>query len=118
TGPKAAEFPLPAPEQQGRIWYYGSGAIRYFFARDAKYNSLKFAPADFRKRIVEISALMDSTNPDLSRFRKYGAKLIIKENAHDFAQSANAGIDYFNAVVRRMGPKAVDQFARLYVTPG
>ena len=118
TGPKAAEFPLPAPEQQGRIWYYGSGAIRYFFARDAKYNSLKFSPADFRKRILEISALMDSTNPDLSRFRKYGHKLILKENAHDYGQSANAGIDYFKSVVARMGPKSVDQFARLYVTPG
>jgi feruloyl esterase len=118
TGPKAAAFPLPAPEQQGRIWYYGSGAVRYFFARDANYNSLKYSPAQFRGRIREISALMDSTNPDLSRFRKYGHKLIMKENAHDFGQSANAGIDYFKSVVSRMGARNVDQFARLYVTPG
>ena len=118
TGPKAAEFPLPAPEQQGRIWYYGSGAVRYFFVRDAKYNSLQFSPAPYRKRILEISTLMDSTHPDLSRFKSYGHKLIIKENAHDYAQSANAGIDYFQSVVARMSAKSVEQFARLYVTPG
>ena len=57
TGPKAAEFPLPAPEQQGRQWYYGSGAVRYFFARDPKFNSLKFDPNDFRKRILELSLI-------------------------------------------------------------
>jgi feruloyl esterase len=118
TGPKAAEFPLPAPEQQGRQWYYGSGAVRYFFARDPKFNSLKFDPNDFRKRILEISALMDSTNPDLSKFRARGGKLILKENAHDFAQSAYAGIDYYKSVVAKMGQKSVDKFARLYVTPG
>ncbi|MGZ5866158.1 MAG: tannase/feruloyl esterase family alpha/beta hydrolase [Xanthobacteraceae bacterium] len=118
TGPKAAEFPLPAPEQQGRQWYYGSGAIRYLFARDEKYNSLNFAPQDFRARILEISKLMDSTDPDLSRFAKHGNRLIIKENAHDFAQSAYAGINYYKAVVSKMGQKNVERFARLYVTPG
>jgi hypothetical protein len=118
TGPKAAEFPLPAPEQQGRQWYYGSGAVRYLFARDPKFNSLNFSPKDFQARILKISALMDSTDPDLSRFLKYGYRLIIKENAHNFAQSANAGINYYKAVVAKMGQKTVDRFARLYVTPG
>jgi len=118
TGPKAAEFPLPAPEQQGRQWYYGSGAVRYLFARDAKFNSLNFSPNDFRARIQEISALMDSTDPDLSRFMKYGHRIIIKENAHDFAQSANAGIEYYKSMVAKMGRESVDRFARLYVTPG
>ena len=118
TGPKAAEFPLPAPDQQGRQWYYGSGAVRYFFAKDPGYNSLNFDPNKFRARILEISALMDSTNSDLSNFRRHGGRLIIKENGNDFAQSANAGIGYYKSVVARMGQNSVDRFLRLYVTPG
>ena len=118
TGPKAPEFPLPAAEQQGRVWYYGSGAVRYFFARDSNYNTLKFSPADFRARILEISALMDTTNPDLSRFNKLGHKLILKENAHDFGQSANAGVEYYKSVAAKLGRKTVDKFARFYVSAG
>ena len=34
TGPKPPQYPLPAPADQARIWYYGSGAMRYFIARD------------------------------------------------------------------------------------
>ena len=62
TGPRPAQFPLPAPQEQGRQWYYGSGAIRYFIARDPKFNSLNFRLDDFRQRVLEISALMDATS--------------------------------------------------------
>ena len=117
-GPKPAQYPLPAPQEQGRQWYYGSGAIRYFVARDSKFNSLNFKPDDFRQRVLEISALMDATDPDLSRFAARGGKLIIKENAADFAQSPNAGIDYYKSVVATVGDASVDRFMRLYVTAG
>jgi hypothetical protein len=28
TGPKMPAYPLPSPDEQGRMWYYGSGAAR------------------------------------------------------------------------------------------
>ena len=88
-GPKPAQSPLPEPAQQGRQWYYGNGGIRYLIARDPSYNTLGYLPDKFRDRVLEISNLMDSTNPDLTAFERHGGKLILKENAHDFAKSGN-----------------------------
>lgn len=118
TGPKPAQFPLPDPAQQGRQWYYGSGGIRYLVARDPTYNTFDYAPDKFRERVLEISNLMDSTNPDLSAFQKHGGKLLLKDNAHDFAKSANNTIAYYKSVVARMGRDTVDGFMRFYVNPG
>jgi feruloyl esterase len=69
-------------------------------------------------RIREVSALMDSTNPDLSAFARRGGKLIMLEYMADYAQSPYAGIRYFQAVQKRMGPERVRRFARLYTAPG
>ena len=57
----------------------------------------------------QTSALIDSTNPDLSAFFARGGKLIIRENAADRAQSALMGIDYYKAMVARFGQAAVDR---------
>jgi pimeloyl-ACP methyl ester carboxylesterase len=117
-GPKPAAFPLPDPAQQGRQWYYGHGGIRYLVARDPTYITFDYAPEKFRERVLEISKLMDSTNPDLSAFAKHGGKLLLKDNAHDFAKSANNMIAYYKSVVARMGRDSVDGFVRFYVNPG
>jgi feruloyl esterase len=117
-GPRPAEFPPPEPTQQGRQWYYGNGGIRYLIAHDPGYNTLGYLPERFRERVLEISNLMDSTNPDLTEFERHGGKLILKENAHDFAKSANNTIAYYRAMVARMGQDAVDTFLRFYVNPG
>jgi feruloyl esterase len=118
TGPTPAQFPLPAPEQQGRQWFFGSGAVRYFIVRNAGFNSLTYSPDDFAVRARAVSQLMDMTDPDLSAFLARGGRLILKENMSDYAQSPYAGIGYYNAVVARMGQGAVDRFIRFYTTPG
>jgi feruloyl esterase len=69
-------------------------------------------------RVREVSALMDSTNPDLSAFDARGGKLIVLENLADYAQSPYAGIAYHASVVRRMGRDTVDRFFKLYTAPG
>jgi hypothetical protein len=118
TGTKPAAFPLPPPAEQGRQWYYGSGAIRYFFARDPNFNPLNYDPDKFKDRIIAVSALMDSTNPDISAFLNRGGKLIIKENLADYAQSPFAGINYYKTVVAKLGQDNVDKFVRLYTATG
>jgi feruloyl esterase len=118
TGPRAPTYPLPPPAEQGRIWFYGAGATRYFLAADPNLDPRKFRPQDHRARIEQISALMDSTDPDLSRFAARGAKLILKENMSDHAQSPFAGVDYYKSVVAKLGQANVDGFMRFYVTPG
>ncbi len=118
TGPEPPRVPLPAPERQGRIWYYGGGMIRHFIARDPAFNPLGFDPAPFAARMREVSALMDTTDPDLSAFLGRGGRLILKENLSDYAQSPQAGIDYHRSLVARMGQERVDGFVRLYAVPG
>jgi feruloyl esterase len=109
---------LPPGPTSSRAWLYGSGAVQYFFARDPSYDATKFAPAQFADRMREVSALMDSTNPDLSAFAARGGKLIMQENMADYAQSPYAGIGYYGSVVDKMGRANADGFSRLYVTPG
>jgi hypothetical protein len=109
---------LPPGPTSSRAWLYGSGATQYFFARDPNFDAAKFDPAQFTDRLKEVSALMDSTNPDLSAFSARGGKLIIYENMADYAQSPYAGIDYYKSAVAKMGTASTDNFLRLYVTPG
>jgi tannase/feruloyl esterase len=77
-----------------------------------------FRPDNFRARIEHVSALMDSTDPDLSPFSARGGKLILKENMADYAQSPVAGVDYYKSVVAKLGQAKVDSFIRFYVAPG
>ncbi len=118
TGSEPATVPAKAPPAQGRQWYYASGGIRYVIARDPRFDPRSFSPAAFADRLREVSALMDATDPDLNAFRVRGGKLILKENAADFAQSPLAGIDYYKAVVARLGRAEAESFVRLYVAPG
>jgi len=80
SGPKPPMYPLPSPTEQSRAWYFGAGAVRYFLAGDANLDPRQFRPEAFKARIARISALMDSTDPDLSRFAARGGRLILKEN--------------------------------------
>jgi feruloyl esterase len=109
---------LPPGPTSSRAWLYGSGAVQYFFAKDANFDPRNFNPDVHADRIREISALMDSTNPDLLAFYLRGGKLIISEHMADYAQSPYAGIEYYASVVAKMGRRAAETFLRLYVTPG
>ena len=107
----------PAPTN-GIAWRYGSGGVRHIILRDPKADILTYDPAKHMARIREVSALMDSTNPDLSAFAERGGKLIMLEHMADYAQSPYAGIRYFAAVQAKLGVARVHGFARLYTAPG
>jgi Tannase and feruloyl esterase len=109
---------LPALPANGIAWVYGSGAIQYLYARDANFDVRQYRPENFAQRVREVSALMDSTNPDLSAFHARGGKLMMLENMADYAQSPYAGIGYYESVVARMGQGTADKFLKLYTAPG
>jgi len=98
-------------------WLYGSNWIRYAIARDGNFDVRTYRPESFTARVQQTSALIDSTNPDLSAFFARGGKLIIRENAADRAQSPLMGMAYYQAVVARLGQATVDRSVRLYVSP-
>lgn len=109
---------LPPVPANGIAWFYGAGAIQYFYARDPKADLLRYTPEAHAARVREVSALMDSTNPDLSAFRARGGKLVMLEHLSDYAQSPYAGIAYFESVQAKLGREATRSFARLYTAPG
>ncbi|MDB5946179.1 MAG: tannase/feruloyl esterase family alpha/beta hydrolase [Ramlibacter sp.] len=108
----------PAGAGTSRAWLYGSGALQYFVARNVDFDPRTFKPEDRAQRVLEISQLMDSTDPDLSAFKARGGKLVMSEHLADYAQSPYAGIEYYRSVVAKMGQPAADDFLRLYTTPG
>lgn len=116
TGAAPPAFP-PRPDN-GIGWFYGAGAIQYFYAQDPQADLRRYRPEDHRARVLEVSALMDSTDPDLSAFDAHGGKLIVLENLGDYAQSPYAGIQYVDAVTQRLGRETTDKFLRLYTAPG
>jgi feruloyl esterase len=116
TGSAPPAFP-PVPAN-GIAWFYGAGAIQYFYARDPKADLRSYRIQDHAQRVREVSALMDSTDPDLSAFAAHGGKLIVLENLGDYAQSPYAGIGYHDAVVQRLGRETVDRFFKLFTAPG
>jgi feruloyl esterase len=114
----AAAPALPPQPNNGIAWFYGAGAIQYFYARDPTADLRKYRISDHASRVREVSALMDSTNPDLSAFAARGGKLVMMENMADYAQSPYAGIGYYQSVVGKLGLASVDGFMRLYTVPG
>jgi feruloyl esterase len=113
----AAPAQPPAPNN-GIAWIYGAGGIQYVFARDPKLDVTTYRPEQHKARLLEVSRLMDSTDPDLGRFRARGGKLIMLEHMADYAQSPYAGIRYFESVERKLGKAETAEFVRLYTAPG
>jgi len=109
---------IPPQPNNGIAWFYGAGAIQYFYARDPAVDLLSYKPDTYHDRVREVSALMDATDPDLSTFAALGGKLIMLENMADYAQSPYAGIAYYESVERRLGPGTVSDFFQLYTAPG
>ena len=114
----AAAPALPPQPNNSIAWFYGAGAIQYFYARDPSADLRSYRASGHAARVREVSALMDSTNPDLSAFAARGGKLVMMENMADYAQSPYAGIGYYESVVGKMGRSAVEGFMRLYTAPG
>ncbi|MBV8916907.1 tannase/feruloyl esterase family alpha/beta hydrolase [Bradyrhizobium sp.] len=107
--------PVPANAIQ---WVFGSGAIQYVMSRDPKLDVRAYKPEDHKERLLQVSNLMDSTNPDLGKFRAHGGRLIMLEYMADYAQSPYAGIRYFEKVQATLGKAETAEFARLYTAPG
>ncbi len=113
-GAAPTQPPLP---NNGIAWFYGSGALQYFYARNGQADVRTLRAEDMAARVREVSALMDSTNPDLSAFHAHGGRLVMLENMADYAQSPYAGIQYFEAVQKTLGKARTADFMRLYTAP-
>jgi feruloyl esterase len=98
--------------------HLGVLGVTGFLMKNLAANPLDYVEGGpLNRRRQELSAMLDSTNPDLSAFAKRGGKVIVTIGTNDTLASPGAQLDYYQAVLDRMGRQAVDGFARLFVMP-
>lgn len=114
-------LPVPTFFANGYLFAQGDGYIRYFVARDAGFDSLRFDPqhpGQYRAQLVALSQTIGAMNPDLSRYIARGGKLITLQGLADEVISPNQTIRYYDTLVDRFGIDQVNDFMRLYMVPG
>jgi feruloyl esterase len=98
--------------------HLGVAGVTGFLMQDLSANPLDYVEGGkLNKRREQISQWLDSTNPDLSAFYKRGGKMIVTIGTNDTLASPGAQLDYYQAVIDKMGRATVDSFARLFVLP-
>jgi feruloyl esterase len=76
-----------------------------------------FDPERDLPRLTAISTLLNATDPDLSRFRKRGGKILMYFGWADPALNPLMGINYYEQMRQAMGA-GTDEFFRLFMLPG
>jgi len=103
----------------GQAATYAESAIRYmiFPKPDPNYDMTQFNLERDAHLFDEVARIMNATDPDLSRFRERGGKLLMYFGWADPALNPLMGVEYYEEVMRTMGPAAKD-FFQLYMMPG
>jgi len=97
----------------------GEGYIDYMVAQNPAVDWLQLDPAQYTSRIDQLVGIIDAVNPDLSRFKASGGKLILWTGLTDWLITANNATDYYKSVVRQSGGQtAADEFVEYYTAPG
>ncbi|HXR03171.1 MAG TPA: tannase/feruloyl esterase family alpha/beta hydrolase [Verrucomicrobiae bacterium] len=97
--------------------------VRYFLVQDPNWDVSSLTPSEFerlfRQAVEEYGAVFGTDNPDLSRFRDHGGKIIITHGQADQLIMTEGTIDYYQRVLQQMGGREkVMPFARLFLIPG
>src|SRR5947209_19686227 len=96
--------------------------FQYFLLQDPKWDWTTLTPARFellwRQSVEEFGAVIGTDDPDLTRFRDRGGKIIITHGLADQLIPADGTIDYYKSVLQRMGGREeAGRFARLFLAP-
>jgi feruloyl esterase len=97
----------------------GGDFIKYMVAQDASVDPLLLDPAQYTARLDQLSAMLDAVDPDLSRFKARGGKLVLWTGQTDWLITANNATEYYRNVVQKSGGQsAADEFVEYYTAPG
>jgi len=96
--------------------------FQYFLLQDPTWDWTTLTPAGFellwKQSVEQYGAVIGTDNPDLTRFRDRGGKLIIYHGLADQLIPAEGTIDYYKRVQQQMGAGKTAQFARLFLAAG
>lgn len=106
------QFAVNLANSYGRYLFFTPDAGPHWTIRDFDFD------ADY-KRLGLAASIHDASNPDLSRFKAAGGKLILIQGWDDSGLAMGDTIDYFEKMERTMGGReAAQEFARLFVVAG
>jgi len=108
-----------APNGRGIQWSFGETYMKNIaFGRpNPAYDWLTFNVSTDLDKIQAAQALIDATDPDLSRFKARGGKIVSYFGWADPALNPMMGVGYYESVMKAMGPSTQD-FYRLFMVPG
>jgi len=99
--------------------------FRYMVQQDPKWDWKSFSFADPKNFALmdeasqRLGPILDSTNPDLTAFKKLGGKLIMYHGWLDQNISPRNSVQYFESVQETMGgSQETHDFLRLFMAPG
>lgn len=97
--------------------------FQYFLIQDPKWDWTTLTEAGFeqlwKQSVEQYGAIIGTDDPDLTRFRDRGGKVIIYHGLADQLIPAQGTIDYYERVQQQMGgAEQTARFARLFLAPG
>ena len=108
----------PSPEHS-LMYAFGTQFYKNMVFDNAAWDYHTFdADRDTKSGDDKQSHNLNATDPDLSRFRKRGGKLILYHGWSDAAIAPQNAIDYYKSVVAKMGAEQAGGFVRLFMVPG
>ena len=107
----------------GKPFSVGLDWFRYFLVQDPQWPGTALGKAEFellqRQSVEQYGAVFGTDNPDLTRFRDHGGKVIIVHGMADQLIPHEGSVDYYRRVQAAMGgPERTAEFARLFLVPG
>jgi tannase/feruloyl esterase len=135
--PVGAEIGAPGPGAPGggasgwMPWFVGAPNLRpiqinfgetffkymAFGKPNPSYDWLTFSVDADLDKIQWARNILDATDPDLSRFKARGGKIVGYFGWADPALNPMMGVNYYESVLRTVGPSTTD-FYRLFMVPG
>jgi hypothetical protein len=100
---------------------FGETAMRFMAFEPQRGKTWSWKQFDFDKDPPQLSAfsrMIDATNPDLSKLKKRGGKIIQYHGWADALVNPNMSVDYYESVLKKMGAKPTKEFYKLYMIPG
>ncbi len=132
--PLGAEVVAPGPGGQARSGWQGSiggdggGGLGYgetfmrFLAfepqRGKAWSWKQFNFDTDPPQMAAFSKVIDATNPDLSKVKQRGGKIIHYHGWADALVNPQMSVEYYESVLKKMGQRQTTEFYKLYMIPG
>ncbi len=115
---QAREPSNPLSGKEPLLYSAGDQTVKFIITRDPNYDTMKFDPKQWQKRIAMVASIMDVTDVSLDKFRAKGGKIIMTHGTADDFITPHNSIEYYQRQLAHFGQARLDSFLRFYEIPG